>query len=372
MMVGLKRFRLATVLATALIASVSAAAQETPRTPDISEPSDPPETAEVPVPEIDNDATNSLPPTPVQEGHPCQVRDNDQLSAWIDRVHSSLYRITCSSSTWFDSLFGSGRYDQEYRATNGNVTLGALWSQRDGVGKLVRFRARMYFPRLSDRFHAFIGRVDPDEFVTESKNDIYGLPRAFDRNLNDSVLLGLGYNEPLQKGGSFDADTGVHLQFPLDPYVKGSYRYARPISERDLLHIRETLFWENIEGFGTTARADLDHVISDHYLLRWSSSGTFSEKSEGLRWNSGITLYHVVSTTKQSTFAYETTISGSTQSEVPLTDYGVNVFYRQSVWRTWLMLQLRTGIDWPRYSLSESRHSNLSAGLAFEMNYGRK
>ncbi len=371
MKVGLKRFRIRMVLITTLTAAASAVAQEVPEDPEAKVP----EAAETPLPPPlppAADATNYLPDKPSPEGHPCQVRDSTQLDAWIDRVQSSLYRITCSSSTWFDGLFGDGRYDREYRATNGNVTMGGFWSQRDGIDKVLRFRARMYFPQISDKFHAFIGRVDTDEFVTESKSDAYGLPGAFRRNVNDSTLVGLGYNESFEKNGSFDAGTGVHIRFPLNPYVKGSYRYAKPMGESNLLRLRETIFWENIEGFGTTTRIDWDHVVSDHNLLRWSNSGTVSQITDGLRWNSSVTFYQVISASKRSVFAYEGGLSGSTDSDVPLTNYGITVLYRQSVWRSWLLIELRTGVDWPRYGLGEPRRSNLNAGLSFELNYGRQ
>jgi hypothetical protein len=318
-----------------------------------------------------NSATTNVPASDQPAAPVCE--DHREYKAWIDHLNSDLFKLTCSTSSWFDGLFGSRRYDQEYRQSNGNVTAGGIWSQRDGIDRVLRFHARLYLPQLSERFHAFIGRVDREEFVSESKGqEIYGLPKAFGRNIDDSTLLGLGYNEPLQKHGSFDADAGVHLEFPLDPYVKGSYRYAHPVGDSNLMRFRETVFWENSQGFGTTTRVDWDHVISDHHLLRISGTGTFSESTIGLGWDSSATLYHVISTANQSAFAYEFSISGSTSSDVPLTDYGVTVIYRQSVWRTWLMLELRTGVDWPRYTLDESRRSNFNAGLAFEMRYGNK
>jgi hypothetical protein len=92
--------------------------------------------------------------------------------------------------------------------------------------------------------------------------------------------------------------------------------------------------------------------------------------SEGLRWSSAVTLYHVISTARQSAFAYQVFLNGSTDSGEPLSDYGAGVAYRQSVWRPWLVIELRTGVDWPRYAPTEERRANYNVGLAFEMSYG--
>lgn len=307
--------------------------------------------------------------TPTESAPPVCPPDGE-IVAWIDRLHSNLFRLTCSTASWFDGLFGDRRYDQEYRATNGKLTVGSLWSERDGFNKILRFHARLYLPQLSKRFHAFIGRVDPQEFISESKQEVYGLPSAFGRNLDDSTLLGLGYSEPLTKNGSFDADTGVHLQFPLDPYVRGSYRFARPVGARNLFRLRETVFWENTEKLGTTTRLDWDRVITDNHLLRWTGSGTFSERTQGMRWYSTLTLYQVLSLPKQRALAYELAASGSTDAPEPLGDYGATIIYRQSIWRDWLMLEARAGVDWPRDVPSAPRTPNPNGGLAFELRYG--
>ncbi len=286
----------------------------------------------------------------------------------VDRLHSRLYRITCSSASWFDGLFSNKRYQEDYRATYGNLYAGSTWSQQGDFDKVLRFQARLYLPRMRNRLHAFVGRVDRDEFVTESANELRALPLAFNRNLDDSMLLGLGYSEPLKRRGSFDADIGTPTRWPPDPYVKGSYRYARPVGESNLIRFRETLFWQDSEGFGTTTRVDWDRVLTDDHLARWTASGTLSEITDGMSWYSTLTLYQVLG--KERALAYEVAAGGHTDRAVPLTDYGFSTIYRQTIGRSWLWLELRAGVDWPREFPEQQRRSNLNAALAFELRYG--
>jgi hypothetical protein len=297
---------------------------------------------------------------------PCE--SDVELQAWIDRLQSSLHRITCSSAWWFDGLFGNRRYDTEYRSTHGTVYAGGAWSQREQFDSVARFKARFYLPQINERFNAFIGRGEADDIVTESTPELYTLPTQFSRRDDDSVFLGLGYNERMTRRGSFDADAGVRVRFPLDPYVKGSYRFARPVGENTLFRFRETIFWQKSEEFGTTALVEWDRILAPEYVLRWTTSGTYSEVSEGVRWFSNVRLYHLLS--KERAFAYEAATNGSTDAPAPLTNYGVAAIYRQRIWRDWLVLELRTGIDWPRYSPYEKRTSNLNGSMVVEMRYG--
>jgi len=288
---------------------------------------------------------------------------------WIDWVRDGLFRLTCGSVSWLDGLFGNRSYDSEYRKTNGVATVGGLWSQRDQFDKVLRFRARVYFPQVSERFHAFLGRENEDEIVNESRAELHGLPTQFNRNAEESVFLGLGYRDQVRPRGSFDFDAGVKIRSPIKPYVKGSYRFARKLSEQDLIRLREILFWDNEDQIGVTSIVDYDHVFNEELLVRWSGSATFAQETEGVRWYSNVALYHLVS--EKRAFAYEVSADGSTDRAVSLSNYGFTTVYRQRVLREWLTMDIRTGINWPRYSPEEVRHSNLFASLAFELSFGR-
>ena len=67
-----------------------------------------------------------------------------------------------------------------------------------------------------------------------------------------------GYGQPGRGGGHFDAGVGARLGWPLEPYAKGTYRFARPFLGRNLIRLREAIFWEEQEHFGATTRVDLE------------------------------------------------------------------------------------------------------------------
>jgi len=287
---------------------------------------------------------------------------------WIDRMRAGLYKTICLSAARFDGFFGNARFDDQYEATHGSIAVGTQWDERDHWDPSLRFRASVRLPQLSDRFSAFIGRLDADEYVTEARDDFDTLPRQFARETDDAVLVGLGYRQSGRQGGYFDASAGASFGWPIEPYVKGGYHLAHPFFERNLLRLNETVFWKEDERLGTTTRVDLERLLTDDFLVRWTGSGTFSQETEGVRWYSTATLYQSLG--KGRALAYQAAISGETDHEVAITDYGARVIFRRQVYREWLFLELRTSLTWPRESLIEEREPNWGAGAAIEMQFG--
>ena len=306
-----------------------------------------------------------LPPDPAE-----LCRDKPGGLTWFDRMHSGLYRTMCLTMARFDGFFGNARFDDEYQATHGSLSVGSLWDQRDHWDPSIRFRAHVRLPQLKEQFSAFVGRLDPDEVVTELRDDFDTLPRQFAREEDDALLLGLGYRQPGPGGGHFDGSIGAKLDWPVEPYVKGTYRLTQPILERNLLRLNETIFWREEDGFGTTTRLDLERLLAEDFLVRWSSSATFTQETEGVRWFSNLTLYQNLG--HQRALAYQAGGSGETDHEVDIDDYGLRVIYRRRVHRDWLFLELRSSVTWPRETLSETRETNWGAGVALEMQFGER
>jgi len=355
-------FRLAVALALAVAGSV-AAAHPPPQssTPDKRPITLPALIALVPIPLAPSDTT-------ADAAALCEDRPGGL--AWLDRMHTRLYKTVCLAAAKFDGFFGNARFDDEYQATHGSLALGGLWDQRDGFAPSVRFRADIRLPQLSDRMHVFVGRLDPAEYVTEQRDDFDTLPRLFGRPSDDTLLLGIGYSQPARPGGRFDFGVGAALGWPLDPYVKTTYRLSVPFHKRNALRLSEAIFWQDSFRLGDTLRIDLERLLGENLLARWTGSGTFAQTTEGVRWFSSVTLYQNLK--RRRAIGYQLGISGETNHEVPIADYGLRVIYRRSVLREWLFLELRSSITWPRATLLERRESNLGAGLAFEVTFGER
>lgn len=289
----------------------------------------------------------------------------------LQRVRRSLTVTACASSAWLDGLFGNQIHYDDYHATYGTVTLGGLWSDYDGFDPRLRFRARLQLPQWDERISAFAGRVGEDDYVSDTEGDFDALPtRQFGTLEDESVLLGLGYSSPKRTGNDFDAGVGVRVDVPVDPYARARYEVVRSFADRYVFSARETIFWQNTEGFGTTTRINLDHVLSDRYLLRWSNLGKYTEETIGMEWYTQLTLFQSVG--QRTGLAWQAQVEGKTDNEVQLTRHSLRLIARRQLTPEWLILELRGGVSWPRYKLHEEREASPEVGIAFEMQFGQK
>jgi len=287
------------------------------------------------------------------------------------RVRRSLTVTACASSAWLDGLFGDQIHYDEYRATYGTATVGGLWTDYDGFDPRLRFRARLQLPQWDERMSAFAGRVGEDDYISDTEDDFDALPTPQFGTLEDeSVLLGLGYSNPERTGNDFDASIGVRAGLPLDPYARVRYEIVRAFAERYVFNVRETVFWQNTEGFGTTTRINVDRIMSDRFLLRWSTLGKYTDETIGLEWYTQLTLFQTIG--QRTGLAWQAQVEGATDNEVELTRRALRLIMRRQINPDGLILELRGGIAWPRRKLTEEREATPEVGIAIEMQFGQR
>jgi hypothetical protein len=289
---------------------------------------------------------------------------------WIDRAHSGMHALVWRSAMYVDGMFGSQLDEQAYqRQTRGSITPALLWDEFHGFDQKFRFRVKLPLPHLDDRYDAFVGTFSRDEFVTESEIESGAIQRQHvgGEVEEDETLLGIQYREA-EQDGRFDATAGLRIKSPIDPFVKVSYRYKRGTPERLLVRLRETVFWENSEQFGLTSRIDLERVLDEAWLARWTASGTLSEKSEGVRGYTALTAYR--SLPDRRAVGAQIFTSGSFDAAVPVGEYGLRMAYRQSVVRDWLVVELRPSVTWPKDQPEQPRKPSWGLGIGFEMFFG--
>jgi hypothetical protein len=287
---------------------------------------------------------------------------------WLDKTQQGVQNIVSRSAQRFDRLFGPDEDEAPYKAATGSISPAVLWDEFDGWQPKLRFRVDLPLPQLNERFNAFIGRVNRDEYVSERAPQSGAFERQYGPESDEQTLAGVSYRTPEKQGSRFDAGAGVRLRFPLNPYVKGAYVYEIGKTETGLMSLRETIFWQNSERLGFTTRADLERVFAQKWLLRWTASGTISQDSDGVYGYSAIRALRGLSNRRAVVF--EVGFDGATNAPVPMHEYGWKAGYRQSVLRDWLVLELRTSLTYPKEEPGQARQPSWGAGIGFEMFFG--
>lgn len=271
-----------------------------------------------------------------------------------------------------DSWAGPPLSDDVYQRASGSLSVATLWDGFEGFDARVRFNVDMPLPRMDERLHLFIGRYDPDEWITERRDTLGVIPSPNrDGGHMDETMAGLVYRRQRSDGSSFSGSVGGSFRSGNpDPYVKGSYQFRRTLFSDTLFTVRETVFYRVSEGFGSTTRLEFERVFSPLWHLRWTTSGTISEESEGVRGFSTLTATR--SLEGRRALVFRAGIHGETSAEVPLRDVGLKAAYRTSVIRPWFVLEFCTSLTWPKQRITQTRSATLGFGIGCEVYFGDK
>jgi hypothetical protein len=293
-----------------------------------------------------------------------------RADAWIDRAQQQLHGIVWRSAMWLDNFGREPETVEPYQAASGSLAVAMLWNEFDGLDPRVRFRVDLPLPELNERVHAFVGRVNRDEFVTERDEPSGAFPRYSAADDEDQTLAGLTYMEPAREGrGRFSAGVGMRLRSgEPDPYVKAAWQFERMLSPSVLLRVKETVFWQRTERLGLTSRIDLEQIVAEYWHLRWTGSGTISQGTAGVRGYTTFTATRALPARRALIFRVG--LEGESNAPVPVTDFGLKVGYRRSIARDWLILELRGSLTWPKEEPHQPRKPSWGFGVGCEVYFG--
>ncbi len=288
----------------------------------------------------------------------------------VDHARRRLEELSCTTAMWIDGLFGDEYNVGTARQANGRLQISHDWSEYYGNKTRVRLNVRADFPNIKNGLSGFFGRDDSEAFLRD-RTERFGLRSQFPSlEGDDAWLAGLGYSLPGNSNFRSDLRVGVRgLASPM-LFVQNRVGYI-PWSDQDhLLYLRATPFWNTDDGFGFTTGFDLSKVLSETRLLRWNNVATITQESEGVDWRSGVIHYKALE--KRRAIAYEGFIRGSTEAEVPLTEYGVQTIFRhplmhQRLWGEWVL-----GYTFPRERRDEEREGSFGIGFGLELPFGER
>ncbi len=311
------------------------------------------------------------PPSPAQPirlyRDACLVRAPEE-EARLDAAQRKLFETVCRANRWFDGLFGYEDPDAAARVT-GRAELGGLYSDYEGFEPRTRFHARWQLPNLDKRINAFVGREEEDEFVQDRSEALVMRSSFFNLENEEDWLAGLGYSLPGSGRRRTDLQVGAKLSSAPKIFAQGRVRWVFFPSERTAWRLRETVFYQNRDGFGLTSTIDRDRVMTSKLLLRWGARATISEATEGAEWRTAFVLYQNLP--GDHAMAWELFAKGETSDEVPLHEYGARILLRQPVLTKGVHAVWVLGYSWPRRELDEHREGSAAVGVSLEIAFGR-
>ncbi len=337
-----------------------------------AEPS-PPLPAEPPIP--------NEPTPPAEAGQPIaqpqerRLRDLCRIGTaaeepMLDSARRQLEETFCSATLWFDGLLGGEPDVASARRVSGRVELSGLYTEFEGFDPKARLRLRYDLPNLERRLNLFLGRDDEDELIQDRQEGFAIRSSVFGLETEEKWLAGLGYHPPGHWASRLDFRVGARLKSAPEVFAQARWRRNWFQGDRTVWRLRETVFWENREGYGSTTSLDLDHVVQRDLVLRWGNVATMSESTEGLSWRSALLLYHDLG--RSNAMAGELFIRGSTDAEVPLREYGTRAIFRRPIGKPYLYGSVIAGYSWPKKDPDLPRDGSALLGIGFELLFGKE
>lgn len=306
--------------------------------------------------DTDQDAEPELPRLPGE--------DDDMM---IDSLQQGVQSSVSATARWIDNFFGDGRtLDDQYRS-QGRFSLAPEWSEYEGFKMRSSFRAQVNLPHAEERFSAFIGRVDTEDYVVGEDRQRRA---SVLRNVSgDSEwLIGLGFNPGQGEENRFSISAGIRGGLRADLYTEARYLYQIRLSDSAQIRTRSALFWRDSDGYGFDQRVDYEQIWGENWLGRVTLGGTTAERIEGIRWGNTTSLYHLYDDNKA--IAGEVWFREETKAPVPIADYGIRLIHRQSWLRDWLYVETWVGSHWPKEEPDEIRDQAWLVGIEFEVWFG--
>ena len=294
-----------------------------------------------------------------------QVAAEDKLP---EKMQSGVHEFSCRAVRWIDGLFGDS-VDFQEETVGGKLSLGMSWNEFEGTKTKARFRVRSDLPNFSSRWNAFFGRVEEDSYVSDTETLQESAFRDGIAGGDDSEwLLGLGYNDREGSRTGWDYSVGLRLRTPVRLYVKAKYRTEAKLGPSTDLRFRQTLFWRDGTGFGTTTRIDTVKTLSTENLMRWELLGTISESTQGTQWFTGHTWYHKLG--DQSGVSLLSFARGETDHEVALHEYGFELTWRRKLAREWLFINIGPTLTWPKLESHKQREASWGFAVLMDFEFG--
>ncbi|RFF28460.1 MULTISPECIES: hypothetical protein [unclassified Wenzhouxiangella] len=281
---------------------------------------------------------------------------------WLDLTHSYLNQRLCEPAAWFDGFFGDPRTLEENPVGSFVRLRNAVrWDEHEGWQYRVGVRANVILPRLSERVRLLVAR---DEDLEGDYTDPAG---AFDDPENQT-RLGLRFLASEHARSRFDVDGTVRVSSgSLNPRLRGRYRYIRGLTDRTLGRFTQSAFWEREEGLGLTTRLDWEWLPDRNRLLRWSGRGTWSEKSDGIDWRTGLVSFQQLD--MKSAIRAEVGAWGYTEPEFETEEYFVALRYRRQFLRHWLYYEIEPAHAWPKDFDTGERRSDWRLTFTLEIQF---
>ena len=271
---------------------------------------------------------------------------------WVDTSHAYVTNQTQALTEWMDDFFGDPEYNLEQAESQLRLEVIDDWETEDGHDFKIRLRGKVQLPRVSRRLNLIFSGEESE------------LDDEEDRRVNDEVGLQLQVRE--RRRSRVDLTMGFSSGH-LRPGVK--YRNQGPIDDRHSYRFIERVQYSDKEKFFSISQLDLNRIVDENSVLRWSNRAIWGERTDGVEWRTRLALRQRLNPEARRPIAvtYFGAVNGVTRPEDFVKNYRVGFVLRQQVYRDFLFLELEPAYNYRRQEYEDNRSSVWSMVVRLEI-----
>lgn len=271
-----------------------------------------------------------------------------------------------STALWLargvDSWFGDKPFEQGGRVSNGRISLSFLERQGESTDWNLRFNARFRLPNVENTGYLFVGRDNTREVITDKPGTVTRQQRLVAEVPSDSrFFAGIGIS------ALDNVDFRLGFRGGLKPYAQARWRQPWQLSPRDLIELRESIFWTLDDHMGSTTALSYEHALSNVLAARWVSAATITQQVRKFEWSSNLGLYRLMG--QQRVLSVEYLMSGLQGSGVGVSEYGLQTRWEQPIFHNRLTGSVVVGHFWLRPTAADVRRSAWALGGTVAMGF---
>lgn len=274
---------------------------------------------------------------------------------WFDRAQGYFSQRACTPATWFDRFFGGERTDDQVASALIKVVPSVQFSEQDFTDSGVSLHGRVNLPNLRDRLNIVINE-DADEQQGLLRGEVQR-PQQANASGRESTAA-LRYLFRLAGRSGADIDVGLRSQAKF--YTRARYYYGWQHSPVLESRITQSLYFRDGEGFGETTRYEVERMLAEDMMLRWTSQATVSEKANGLEFRDGVQVLRQIDRRRAISWGVAMTVNSDPAWKANA--YASSVRFRQQAFRPWLFFEVEPFIDAARVN-----GFTPNPGIAFRM-----
>lgn len=276
---------------------------------------------------------------------------------WWDRAQSYFSQRACTPAVWFDRFFGDQRQEDVATALV-RVIPSIQYSDRDLDDPGVSLKARFNLPNLEDRFNIVVNDDDV-EAAGLLPGEVERPSQANQRELRDSSAA-LRYLVQLADRSGLDFDVGLRSEAKF--FARGRYFRSWQLTPVVQTRFTQSAFFRDGEGFGEVSLLEVERLMSEDMLLRWSTQATVSEEVNGLELRDGIQLYRQLDADRAISWNLAMTVDSDPAWKA--NEYATSIRYRQRAFRSWFFYEVEPFLDWIRED-----NFNTNPGIALRLEF---